>query len=148
MEINRTLNVNFNEFEEFIKDMVAQDVYNATGKKVKLSEIQKGYKYRKKLKGRVGKEGSVKTKIEELKSGSYKASFNSSQGINYLSYDYADNQDGTVNLKYEESYDPSSKSKGLNYQLMDFLYKRSNKKRINSMLTHIEHLINENRKPV
>ncbi len=148
IEVNRTLNVTYDELNQFIKDMVAQDVFNATGKKVKPEEIKRGYKYHKKLKNKFGKEGSVKTKIEELKSGTYSASFNSAQGMNYLSYDYVDNQDGTVDLRYEENYDPSSKSKGLNYQLMAMLYKRSNKKRINSMLNRIEYLIIENRKPV
>lgn len=148
MEINRTLEVGFDELNVFIKDMVAQDVFNATGKKVKPEEIKKGYKYRKKLKGKIGKEGSVKTKIETLESGAYCASFDSAQGVNYLSYHFVDNQDGTINIKYEENYDPISKSKGLNYQLMSMLYKRSNRKRMNLMLTHIERLIQENRKPV
>ncbi|NBK96675.1 MAG: DUF3284 domain-containing protein [Erysipelotrichia bacterium] len=148
MEISRVLDVSMEEMDAFIKQMVLQDIEHATNKKVKESQVGTGYKYQKQLKGRSGKEGKVSTRIEELTSGSYKASFVSAQGKNYLSYSYEEQADGKVNLRYLESYDASSKSKELNYQLMNFLYKRSNKKRINLMLTHIERLIQENRKPV
>lgn len=147
MEITRTLDVSMEEMNAFIKDMVLQDIHTATGKKVKESEIGTGYKYRKKLRGRSGKEGNVTTRIDELTSGCYRASFESAQGKNYLSYEYSKDDDGKVKLCYTENFDAQSKSKELNFQLMSFLYKRSNKKRINLMLTHIESLIQENRKP-
>lgn len=148
MEITRILDVSMEELNTFIKDMVLQDIHHATGKKVKESEIGTGYKYRKKLKGRTGKEGTVTTRIDELSSGCYRASFDSAQGKNYLSYEYEACNDGKVKLCYMENFDAQSKSKELNYQLMSFLYKRSNKKRANLMLTHIERLIQDNRKPV
>lgn len=148
MEVTRMLDVSMNELDTFIKKMVIQDIHNTTGKKVKESDLGTGYKYRKKLQGRSGKEGSVTTRIDELTSGCYRASFESAQGINYLSYHYQEDENGKVNLRYEENFDAQSKSKELNFQLMSFLYKRSNKKRINLMLTQIEHLIQEKRKPV
>lgn len=148
MEITRTMDVSMEEMNTFIKNMVLQDILHATGKKVKESDIGAGYKYRKKLKGRSGKEGNVSTRIDELKEGCYRASFESAQGINYLSYQYEMSEDGKLNLCYKEDYTAQSKSKELNFQLMSFLYKRSNRKRMKLMLEHIEHLIQENRKPV
>lgn len=148
MEVKRQLDVSMEELDAFIASMILQDIKNATGKNVKQSDIGTGYKYHKKLKGRTGKEGKVTTRIDELTSGCYRASFDSAQGKNYLAYRYESNGDNKVNLCYKENYDAASKSKDLNYQLMSFLYKRSNKKRINLMITHIEQLIQENRKPV
>lgn len=147
MEITRILDVSMDEMDTFIKEMVLQDIYHATGKKVKASEVGTGYKYRKKLKGRMGKEGTVATRIDELKCGSYCASFVSAQGKNYLSYQYEPIEDGKISLRYEENYEGESKSKELNFQLMSVLYKRSNKKRINRTLTYIENLVQQQRKP-
>ena len=148
MLVNKVLNVTMEEMDAFIKDMVVQDIYHATGKKIKVNDIKPGYKYHKKLKARSGKEGKVTTHIDQLSSGDYKASFSSAQGLNKLSYHYEGNKDGKITLNYEENYDANSKSQALNYQLMNFLYKHSNKRRINLMLTHIEELIQQNRKPV
>ena len=148
MIINRTLDVSLNEMDSFVRQMVAQDIYHATGKKKKESDIKPGYTYSKKIKGRSGKEGKVSTCIDQLESGTYKASFNSAQGINTLCYSYHENEEGKLELSYEETYDAKSKSKALNYQIMNFLYKHSNKRRINLTLAHIERLIQENRKPV
>lgn len=146
MIINRTLDVSLEEMDVFVKQMVLQDIYHATGKKK--PDVKPGYKYTKKLKGRSGKEGKVVTCIDELESGNYKASFNSAQGVNTLAYRYHENADGKIDLSYEENYDAKSKSKALNFHIMNFLYKHSNKKRINLTLAHIEHLIQENRKSV
>lgn len=148
MIVNRTLDVSLEEMDVFVKQMVLQDIYHATGKKKQLSDVKPGFKYSKKLKGRSGKEGNVLTCIDELESGNYKASFNSKQGVNTLAYRYQENAEGKIDLSYEENYDAKSKSKALNYQIMNFLYKHSNKRRINLTLAHIEHLIQENRKSV
>lgn len=148
MEVKKQLNVSKEELNAFIKSMVLQDIKNATGKNVKESDIGTGYKYHKKLKGRTGKEGKVCTRIDTLTSGCYRASFESAQGINYLAYNYESDGEDKVNVCYEEGFNSSSNAKDLNHRLMSFLYKRSNKKRINLMLTHIEKLIQENRKPV
>ena len=148
MLINRELDVTMEEMDKFIKEMVVQDIHHATGKKIKIDSIHPGYKYRKKLKGRSGKEGSVTTQIDKLSSGDYQVSFVSAQGTNFLSYHYEPSKDGGILLDYEEKYDANTTSQSLNYQFMNFLYKHSNKRRINLMLTHIEEMIQQDRKPV
>lgn len=146
MEVTRTLAVSVEEMDACIKKMVLEDIKNATGKKVKCSDIGAGYKYRKELKNKMGKVGKVTTRIDALESGNYRASFESAQGINHLSYSYQPLHENQISLLYLEDYEAISTSKKLNYSLMSFLYKRSNKKRINLMLNQLENFILENRK--
>lgn len=148
MEVIRTLDITMDEMDAFIQEMVLKDIYQATGKKIKKGEVHPGYKYHKKLKGRNGREGKVVTKIEQLTSGNYSVSFSSSQGKNYLSYCYDEDDDKKVKLCYKESYDAKTKLQALNYKIMNFFYRKSNLKRIRLTLAQIEHLIQENRKPV
>ena len=146
MEVSRLMNVTMEEMDQFISQMVIKDIEEATNKTVTEKDIHSGYSYVKKLTGRSGVEGRVKTTIRELSSGKYHVTFKSNQGVNHLSYTYFPEEDGSVNLTYSETYDADSKSKDVNYNLMNFLYKRSNKKRINKILSNIEYLIQENRK--
>lgn len=145
MEIIKTMNVSLQQMDESITKMVLEDIKNATGKKVKGSDIGAGYKYRKELKNKMGKVGTVTARIDVLKSGFYQASFESVQGTNTLSYDYKAIDDHSVELTYTENYLTLSTAKQMNYRLMNFLYKRSNKKRINMMLNQLEQYILNNK---
>ena len=146
MEISRVLDVTMEEMDSFISQMVVQDIEEATSKTVAVKDVKPGYSYTKKLMGRNGREGRVKTTIRELESGKYHVSFKSPQGMNHLSYTYKPAEGGQIELMYEESYEPNSTSNKLNYNVMNFFYKRSNKKRVTKVLSNIEYLIQENRK--
>lgn len=146
MEVKKTLNVSIEEMDNFVRSMVVQDIKNATGKDKNPSNIGKGYSYHKELTARSGRKGRVVTHIDELKSGEYKASFDSLQGINTLSYVYTAKDANSIELCYSEDYNSNTKSQAINFQIMNFLYKHSNKKRINLMLDRIESMIQENRK--
>ena len=145
MEIKKTLNVSMDEMDAFIQSMVVQDIKNATGKDKNAQNIGAGYSYHKELTARSGRKGRVVTHIDELKTGLYKASFDSSQGVNTLCYAYNPKDENSIELCYSEGYASSKKSLDINYQIMNFLYKHSNKKRINLMLKRIEEMIQENR---
>ena len=146
MEVSRILDVTMNEMDAFISQMVIQDIQEATNKTVDSKDVKPGYSYTKKLMGRNGREGRVKTTIRSLESGKYHASFKSTQGMNHLCYTYEPTEDGRVNLTYSEEYDASSNSNNLNFKVMNFLYKRSNEKRVGKILANIELLIQQNRK--
>lgn len=141
MEIIRKMNVSLQQMDDSITKMVLEDIKNATGKKVKSSDIGAGYKYQKELNNKMGKTGKVTTRIDVLKSGFYQASFESVQGTNTLSYDYKAIDDHSIELTYTEEFLTISSAKQMNYRLMNFLYKRSNKKRINLMLDQLEQYI-------
>ena len=148
MEVNRLLDVTMSEMDAFISKMVVQDIKEATNKTVEVKDVIPGYSYSKKLTGRNGAQGRVKTTIRELSSGKYHVTFKSKQGVNHLEYSYVPSDDNKIDLTYKEDYDAGSTSKKLNYGLMNFLYKHSNKKRINKILSNIEYLIHEDRKKI
>lgn len=145
MIINKTLEVSINELDGFIKAMVKQDIENTTGKKVKQEDISRGYKYTKKIPNKMGKDTSTTTKIRELSTGKYEAVFETTQGINMISYTYHALDDNRIELVYEETFDADSKAKDINFKAMSFLYKRSSNKKANLMLAKIENHIIENR---
>ena len=146
MEISRVLDVTMEEMDSFVSQMVIQDIKEATNKTVAAKDVKSGYTYTKKLTGRNGREGRVKTTIRELCSGKYHVSFKSTQGMNHLSYTYKPTEDGKVDLVYEEHFESNKTSNNLNYKVMNFFYNRSNKKRATQVLSNIEYLIHENRK--
>ena len=145
MEVSRILDVTMDEMDAFVSQMVMQDIQEATNKTVSAKDVKPGYSYTKKLKGRNGREGRVKTTIRALESGKYHVTFKSAQGVNHLEYTYEPTEDGRVGITYSEEYEGSSNSKNLNFKLMSFLYKRSNQKRAKQVLANIEALIQENR---
>lgn len=145
MEVSRILDVTMDELDAFISQMVIQDIQEATNKTVSAKDVKPGYSYTKKLKGRNGREGRVKTTIRNLESGKYHVTFKSTQGVNHLEYTYEPTEDGRVGITYSEDYDASSNSKSLNFKMMNFFYNRSNQKRANQVLLNIESLIQQNR---
>lgn len=145
MIIKKNLNVTVEEFYGFIQEMVLQDIREATGRTVDISEVQPGYKYKKKLTNRVGQVGNVKTEIVNLSSNNYRAEFKSEQGINVLSYTYEALDDSNIELTYEEDFIGKSSAMKWNYKLMSLLYNHSNKKRIRLLLNQIEKLITDRR---
>lgn len=145
VEVTRVLNVSAKELDECIKNMVVEDIKNATGKTVNVKDLGKGYKYRKDLKSKMGKSGKVTTRIDELRENCYKASFESAQGTNTLSYTYQPIAEDQTEVTYAEEFYGSSSSKNWNYSLMSFFYKRSTKKRIKLTLEQIESYIQNNR---
>lgn len=141
MKIQRTINTSVEKFDEFIYQMIIADIKQTTKKKFNPSMKLEGYKYSKQMESKTGKSGKVNVKVEILRSGQYKVSFTSKEGVNYIHYQYEDNGNNTSRLKYEETFEGKDKTKGLNHSLMMFFYKRSSKKRANIILDQIESIL-------
>lgn len=145
MIITRTIDVSCLELNNFLKNMLLEDIKSATGKNIKINDIGHGYKYRKELKNKMGKAGKVNVYIDEFVDNRYAASFESAQGVNHLKYNYESINDNQTKITYSEDYVVSTSSKKWNFSLMSILFKHSNKKRVILMLGQIEQYIIENR---
>ena len=145
MEMSRVLNVSMEEMDRFVFDMILEDIKNSTGKSESKKKIRSGYSYSKNLKGRTGSKSRVKTTIRELTSGKYHVTFKSNQGLNHLIYSYVPEDEESIRLTYSESYEADSKSNGVSYKVMNFVYAWSSKRKIKRIFNSIEHIIQENR---
>ncbi|MEG0314416.1 MAG: DUF3284 domain-containing protein [Erysipelotrichaceae bacterium] len=141
-EIKRKLDVKAEDFFEKLSDSLVFDITAATGKNVRVNQISEGYKYTKKLKTKTGKSGNVKVTITKFEAPKvYASTFTSAQGDNFISYEINKLSDEQIEVVYTEDYKGTSNAKDLNAKVMQFLYKRGNKKRINKLLTKMEAFI-------
>jgi len=142
MQIIKEMEVNKQELYDYINKMIIEDVLASTNAN---KEIQVGLTYKKHLQNRLGKLIEVVTTIEKLEMGKYEISLKSIQGVNILSYTYDEIDHNKIKVIYEESFDGVNPSGSINHSIMSFFTKRTNKKRINSMLEHLETLIIQDR---
>lgn len=144
MLINYDLNVNCHEFFSILENSIYEDI-KSSDKSINLKDLKKGFTYTKNLKNSLKQEGTVKVTIEEYEKNSiYKSSFTSSKGVNTIKYQL-EKKDDKCNLIYEEEFFSSKTSLNLNYKLMNFLMKRRNKKKINTLIRSMESYIISNR---
>lgn len=142
MEVNEKLYVKADEFFAKMAESIAYDISESTGKKVRAKNITKGYTYTKKLKNKMGRKGDVKVTITDYEAPRiYAAKFDSSNGINYLSYEVEDLGD-CIGVTYSESFEGATKMKSLNYKFMSFFYNRGSKKKARRLLRAMEQYIN------
>lgn len=142
MEVSRKLNVEATEFFNALASSVAYDITQATGKKVSPDQIYSGFRYKKKMKNKMGQESHVDVVIRQFVSPScYEADFRSSQGTNVIFYEIEDSKDGNIVVHYRERFEGDSTSGSLNYKIVSWLYQRSSKKRISRMLSSMESFI-------
>lgn len=141
-QIKRELNVSADEFFARIAESVAYDIYANTNKQVKVNQIKKGYSYTRKMSGKMGNKGEIKATITDFEAPSiYAIHFESKQGDNTLSYVINPIDDDNIEVIYTENYVAASKSKSWNAKIMQALYKRGNKKKVNRLITQIENYI-------
>lgn len=147
IEITEKLKVTAQEFFSQVIVSVLYDIKSATGKELSEAQLRKGYTYTKKMKNKVGRRGDVTVKITELQAPlRYSAEFKSYAGINKISYQMEEQEDGHIQVRYTEGYDGETKSQNLNYKLISVFYKRRAKKRTRQMLHAMEAYICQNRK--
>lgn len=143
MEVRKELKVSAEEFFQVLATSVAYDVSQATGKTVSESQLYSGYRYEKKMKNKVRREGDVDVVITQFVSPvCYEARFTSSQGTNVISYQMETTEQGNTMVHYQEGFEGSTASKSLNYRLVSWMYERNARKRISNMLEAMEHHIN------
>ena len=142
IEVKERLYVQPEDFFQKIEESIVYDIEQSVGKKIK---PYKGYKYKKKMKSKVGKKGNVEILITEFKYPSnYSAEFKSLTGVNKISYAIDKIEDYCIEVTYNESFEGKSKSYNLNFKLMNFFYKRKAKKRAHRMLKAIESYLQSN----
>lgn len=139
VEVNERLYVDANYFFNSIAESVAYDISEATGKGVLPSQIKKGLKYSKEMQNKVKRKGDVKVKITKWNPPySYSAEFTSFSGTNMLSYEIEELEPGVIGVTYIEDFAGTSKSKDLNFKLVNVFYKGKAKKRAVRLLRAIE----------
>jgi len=142
MEVNLDLDVNKEDFFEFIYQSIIKDIEASTGSKLSKEDIIQGYKYDKKLKNKLGRTGDVGVTILEFDPyKKYVAEFKSNQGKNIISYNITSLNNGKINVTYSEDYIAPDKLKDWNFKLMNFFYKKKSVVRAESILKNIERYI-------
>ena len=145
MELEVKINATAKEvFDQLIK-AVQQDIKYSTGKEVAVDKISEDYSYKKKLMSYVGKDVGVTVKIDKLVYPTqYSATFTNPNGKNSIEYNLIDSED-SVKIIYKESYVYTSKLQNLNYKIMEFIFSRSNKKKMMRNFSYLEKQILDNR---
>lgn len=143
MQVQACLQVSKKELSAFLLEMVQKDVEASTSKR--MEEISSGFVYKKRIPNYMQKQENVQVSIDILKDGLYKATFESAQGKNSLSYAYEETADGGLQVTYDEDYYGTNTSTQLSHKFMAFLTKRKNKKRAETLLKQIETMIVEQR---
>jgi hypothetical protein len=142
MEVSQKLNVEAKEFFNALASSVAYDISQATGKKVNPDQIYSGFRYKKKMKNKMGQENHVDVVIKQFVSPScYEASFRTSHGTNVISYEIEDSKDGNSMVHYREGFEGESTSYSLNYKIVSWFYQKGSKKRVSRMLSSMESFI-------
>lgn len=145
IEVRERLRVSANKFFNQIIESVCYDIEKSTGKKLGASNLKSGYKYKKTMKNKLGRKGSVEVVICDFKIPiSYSAKFKSVNGINKISYKIDKINDDEIDVIYKEEFEGNSKSVDVNFKFVGFFYKRSAKKRARKMLKSLESYLLQN----
>ncbi|MGG7056960.1 DUF3284 domain-containing protein [Clostridium nigeriense] len=147
LKINEILYVDAESFFNNLLNNIAYDISNTTGKEIPLNNIKKGFHYKKILNNKLGRKGTVNVKITEFnKPTSYSAEFQSSSGINTISYYIETLDKNNINVTYIEDYKGSKYLMDFNYKLLNIFFKKGAKKRVIQFLHSIEKSILEDKK--
>lgn len=147
IKVQEKLYVNADDFFEKIAESVAYDITASTGKKVRPKQISKGYSYTKKMQNKMKRAGSVKVTITDFEAPViYKATFDSTQGINTISYEIEQLDEDHIGVTYTEDFQGASGAKSLNFKFMSFFYNRGAKKKATKLLRNMEAFIQNEKK--
>lgn len=146
MKVEVIIEATADELYTLLIHSAKHDIERAIEQEVSLEELVSGYTYKKKLTNKLGKEANATgtlTKIE--KPHIYEAEFITGRGINRIAYHLKPLEDGYLGVTYSEAYEPVSKNADLNFKLVNFFYKRSNKKRMIGLIRMMEAHIRKER---
>ena len=139
IQVQELLYIDAADFFKHIAESVAYDISEATGKKVRVKQLHKGFSYKKTMKNKVGRKGEVDINITEWDPPHiYKAEFSSYGGVNTLSYEIEDLADGRIGVTYSEDFKGRNRSSDWNFKLMNLFYKGRAKKRATRPLRAVE----------
>ena len=146
MEVNLLLNVTSEEFFDFLYESIINDIKESTNKTVTRKDIKGGYRYKKEMKNKMGRQGTATILIREfVPNKTYVAVFESNQGENIISYNVEELEENKIGVTYNEEYIASDKLKSWNFSLVNFFYKRKANKNAKNTLRRIESYIKANR---
>lgn len=149
MEVCEKLYVTAEDFWATLETSLAYDITQATGKNVRPKQIKKGYSYTKTLKNKTGRKGSVKVTITDFEQPvKYAAKFESSNGVNYITYTIEQLDVDHIGVTYSEGFEGATGTKAVNFKIMSFFYNRGAKKKATRLLRAIEKNIQEQKKEI
>ena len=135
MKVEKLVEVPASKIYDLMVASLISDYEEATKEKLKKSEVKEALTYVKHF-GK-DKTQSVRVRVNELvENETYKVSISSNRGLQEISYQLKDEEEGTRVL-FEEEYLPSNRFYRWNYQLLFPFFKRSLEKR---MLLQIQKL--------
>lgn len=143
MKVNKTINQPIKKIFEVLYNSLIEDI-KLSNSSVNKEKVKSGFTYKKKLSPQVGKEVEVNVNILELENPTkYKVSFDSSKGVNYLSYYLEKIDENTTKVELEEKYVVSDTINNWNYIFVSFILSRKLKKRLKNQLSQIETILNK-----
>ena len=139
MEVSVDLNVDKEDFFDFLYESVINDVKNSTGKIISRDKVAKGYTYEKNVKNNKGKLINIKITIMDFTPcEKYVARVRTEQGENRMSYIIDDLGEEKINVTYGEDYIAPSIFKELKFKALNFFHKKTLRKEAKSNLIDIE----------
>ena len=142
IKVEEKLYVNADVFFDKIAESIAYDITASTGKNVRPKQIHKGFSYTKDMKNKMKRAGRVKVTITDFEAPRiYKAKFESSQGINTISYEIEQLDEDHIGVTYMEDFSGASGAKSVNFKIMSFFYNRGAKKKAVKLLRNMESYI-------
>lgn len=139
VEVKEMLYIDAEDFFKYIAESVAYDIREATGKKMRINQLKKGFSYHKVMRNKAKRKGDVQVTITAFDTPHiYQAEFKSATGINVISYEIEELKKGQIGVTYKEDYKGISKSINLNFKLMSLFYSGRAKKRATKLLRSIE----------
>lgn len=137
MQITKELNVNNDDFFDFLEKSIKFDIKNATDKEI--SDITQGFSYKKELKNQLNQKGMVTTTIEKYERNvCYQSKTTSNQGFNYMTFDVETIDAQNIKVSYTEEFTSSSKMNIINHKFIMNLYKKRMDRRMNLLISNIE----------
>jgi hypothetical protein len=129
-------------------EMLAEDIKQATTKKVPIDAIKAGYQYKKKLMVRAGVEEEANVTLVDLQPGKvYKAEIKTRLGINTTMYEIKDLGNGVIMVTAGEGYATEKEALMNKYKRMNFLVagmvRRKLRKQLKSIEAHLKNRANE-----
>lgn len=134
MEVAKVCDASPAQVLDAVRELVRKDMEEAKGKPVELRKAHVGAHWDKELSNRMGKAEHVKVKVEQLDEAGYRVRFSSRYGENVVSYAFEPTEAGGTQITYEEGFDGSTASSGLNHRLFAFFTQRGNRKRMQAQL--------------
>lgn len=143
MIVSRLMNATPDTLFSAITKSLIYDYSSSTGKELSESDIAPGLSYVKNLATKVKTSGDVKVEITRYETNvCYESKVISNQGINVTRYTLVPIEDKTE-FTYEEEFISDSKVKKANFKIMDKIYSKNNKKRMEALLDAIEQSVVE-----